>query len=302
MRQLILNQQQANETLPRTAYGLRTSIIFISLALTGVLSIGCTAQTSGPESIQDFTLAYPDKAQTPPAQQGSTHEITFNERGGKVLWITGQNYHQVVQVDMNGKPTFHAMPKGSGPHGIEFDAAGQLWLTLEFHGQIVRLDPKGKIDAQYDVRLDCSTCPQKINTHPHGLGIGSDGKTVWYTGKATGTVGKITPEGRIETFALPTVGSVPIYIKAGPDGNMWVTELVGNKIGHITPKGEVQEFDIPTHNSRPIAIVPEPGGQAMWFTGRSRQQSGPHRHGRHHHGISRAQDTKQRHPWRAGVR
>ncbi len=79
-------------------------------------------------------------------------------------------------------------------------------------------------------------------------------------------MGKITPEGRIETFALPTVGSVPIYIKAGPDGNMWVTELVGNKIGHITPKGEVQEFDIPTHNSRPIPIVPEPGGQAMWFT------------------------------------
>ncbi len=61
------------------------------------------------------------------------------------------------------------------------------------------------------------------------------------------------------------VGSVPIYIKAGPDGNMWFTELVGNMIGRITPNGTVKEFPIPTRNSRPIEIVAEPGGgRAMW--------------------------------------
>lgn len=59
---------------------------------------------------------------------------------------------------------------------------------------------------------------------------------------------------------------MPIYIRAGPDGNMWFTELVGNAVGRITPEGEVTEFPIPTPNSRPIEIVPEPGGQAMWFT------------------------------------
>lgn len=69
------------------------------------------------------------------------------------------------------------------------------------------------------MQLDCSTCKNKINTHPHGLGIGSDGKTVWYTGKATGTLGRIKLEGNVETFALFTVGSPPIYINAGSDGN-----------------------------------------------------------------------------------
>jgi virginiamycin B lyase len=138
--------------------------------------------------------------------------------------------------------TFYLLPVGSGPHGIDFDASGQLWVTLEFAGKIARLDNNGNIVAEYDVALDCSTCPQEMNTHPHGLGIGADGKMIWYTGKATG---KMTPDGSIQTYALPIVGSVPIYIKDGPDGNMWITELVGNTIARVTPDGEVTEFPIP---------------------------------------------------------
>jgi virginiamycin B lyase len=177
---------------------------------------------------------------------------------------------------MDGQPKFYdlaayGLQPCSGPHGIEFDDAGQLWVSLEFAGKIVQFDAdrngnltKGK---EYDVRLSCDNCPEKINTHPHGMAFASDGKTLWYTGKATSTIGKISPGGKVENFNLPTAGSVPIYIKAGPDGNMWFTELAGNMIGRITPVGNVKEFPIPTHNSRPIEIVAEPGGgQAMWFT------------------------------------
>src|SRR5260370_6885208 len=107
----------------------------------------------------------------------------------------------------------------------------------------------------------------KRSTRIHtDLPLAATERPVWYTGKATGTVGKITPDGKIHVFALPGVGSVPIYIKEGLDGNMWVTELVGNAIARVTLDGEVTEFSIPTYNSRPIAIVPEPGGKTMWFT------------------------------------
>jgi virginiamycin B lyase len=122
----------------------------------------------------------------------------------------------------------------------------------------------GNIVDEYNVCLNGN--PSEINTRPHGLGIGGDGETIWFTGKATGTVGKIAPDGKVQHFALPTAGSVPIYIRNGPDHNMWATELVGNAIARITPGGNVTEFPIPTSNSRPIAIVPEPGGKAMWFT------------------------------------
>ncbi|HYH06151.1 MAG TPA: hypothetical protein VEK11_03730 [Thermoanaerobaculia bacterium] len=227
------------------------------------------------QSVVEYPVAYPNVPSVETgachaAPTGSTHEITFDAKGGNTLWITGQNYDQVVRVTESGAMTFYAMPTGSGPHGIEFDADRRLWVTLEFHGQIVRLDANGRIDKTYDVTLECPTCAKgaRINTHPHGLWFGRDGKTIWYTGKGTGTVGRITPDGKHTTFPLTkTVGSVPIYVRAGNDGTMWITELVGNAIAKITEDGELTEFLIPTHNSRPIAIVPEPGNSRnMWFS------------------------------------
>jgi virginiamycin B lyase len=235
--------------------GINLGLIIIAFVTAGY------ALASAVGTILEFPIPYPETLPT-----GSTHEITYNQNGGNVLWVTGQNYDTLVKVALNGDLKLYPLPTGSGPHGISFDAESQLWLTLEYMGKIARIDSNANILAEYDVSLNCSSCPEEINTHPHGLGIGSDGKTVWYTGKATGTVGKITPDGKVQTYALSIVGSVPIYIKAGPDGNMWVTELVGNAIARVTPDGEVTEFPIPTYNSRPIAIVPEPGGQAMWFT------------------------------------
>ncbi len=40
------------------------------------------------------------------------------------------------------------MPKGSGSHGIEFDTAGNLWITLEFLGAIARVESSGNIVAK----------------------------------------------------------------------------------------------------------------------------------------------------------
>lgn len=244
---------------------MRTFIFALAL-----FALQLSAQSIG--DVTEYPVAYPnvpavDTGACHKAPDGSTHEITFDAKGGKTLWITGQNYDAVVEATQQGAMTFYAMPKKSGPHGIEFDADRRLWVTLEFAGEIVRLDDKGVIDKRYDVTLPCPSCPDgKLNTHPHGMGFGLDGRTIWFTGKATGTVGRISPDGKITTFPLSTVGSVPIYVRAGNDGTMWVTELVGNAIARITADGMVKEFAIPTHNSRPIAIVPEPGSNAMWFT------------------------------------
>jgi virginiamycin B lyase len=232
----------------------------------------CVALSSPAQTVVEYPVAYPNQTSVEtgachPAPKGSTHEITFDAKGGNTFWITGQNYDQVVQVAQSGAMTFYPMTTGSGPHGIEFDADQRLWVTLEFAGQIVRLDANGKVQQTIDVNLDCATCVGgKLNPHPHGMGFGADGKTIWFTGKGTGTVGKIAPDGKITTYPLKTVGSVPIYVRAGNDGTMWVTELVGNKIARIGTDGSVLETPIPTNNSRPIAIVPEPGSNAMWFS------------------------------------
>ncbi|HET7436449.1 MAG TPA: SMP-30/gluconolactonase/LRE family protein [Thermoanaerobaculia bacterium] len=242
------------------------------LALCAAVSVPAFAQTTA-GSVGEYPINYPNVADETtgmchPKPGGSTHEITFRP-GNTTLWITGQNYDQVVQVAESGAMAFHRMPTGSGPHGIQFDAAGRLWVTLEKTGQIVRLDANGTIMQTIDVNLACATCAagQKLNPKPHGLAIGADGATLWFTGKATGTVGRVAPDGTITTYVLPTVGSVPIYVSAGKGGTMWVTELVGNAIARIDPNGVVTESPIPTNNSRPIAIVPQPDDSGvMWFT------------------------------------
>ena len=270
------------------------SRLFVLLA--ALLPSGGYAQAATVVSTQDFHIAYPgacanraalaahDAEHGPAGAAGSTHEITpeitASGKPGNALWITGQNYDSVARITTGGNVQVHHLPRRDrvtclGPHGIEFDRSGKLWVTFEFAGEIAQLDAAGNIAKTFDVRYYCADCAGAsrsnprfwINPHPHGMTVAHDGKTIWYTGKATGSIGKITlASGKMETFALPTLGGVPIYIKEDPRGVMWVTELVGNKIARITPSGGVAEFTIPTPNSRPIAIVPGPDGKAMWFS------------------------------------
>jgi virginiamycin B lyase len=198
-------------------------------------------------------------------QAGSTHEIVYDERR-REAWVSGQNWDALARIGPDGTMHFQLAPAGSGPHGLDFDRSGRLWVTLEFLGRIRAVDPaSGRTIADHDVRIHCRGCAQPLNPRPHGIGVGADGRTIWFTGKTTGTIGRLSPSGAVAHFQLPTVGSVPIYIRAGPDGNMWVTELLGNAIARVAPDGSIAEYRIPTPNSRPIAIVPGPDG-AMWFT------------------------------------
>ncbi|MCM8541158.1 MAG: hypothetical protein NE328_12860 [Lentisphaeraceae bacterium] len=207
-------------------------------------------------SVKDFPLKWRGDV------KGSTHELAMK---GNYIYVTGQNMDQVAKVGYDGSMQHFQLPKNSGPHGILFDKAGRLWVSLEFLGLVVRLDESGKIVEQIDCRIH-STGSAPINTAPHGIALDADGVSIWFTGKRTSTVGKIKPNRTVEHFELPSLGALPIFLHAGPDGNMWGTELVGNKILKVTSAGKVSEYSIPTANSRPIAIKPGPNGKYMWFT------------------------------------
>jgi len=205
----------------------------------------------------------------------STHEILDDPTRPNFYWITGQLHDALILFDANtGTQTEYPLPTNSRPHGMLFDAQGRFFVSLESMGMVAQIDPNtGAVLRLIDVSLtDVTGAPGPINASPHDIALGTDGETIWFTGKATGTVGKINPDGTINHYQLltpnvPTGGSVPIYLSAGPDGNMWGTELAGNKIFRVTNDGVVTEFTIPTFNSRPIVIIPDPlGRQFMWFS------------------------------------
>jgi streptogramin lyase len=65
-------------------------------------------------------------------------------------------------------------------------------------------------------------------------------------------------------FKIPTPGSGPNAIVAGPDGNMWFIETFGNKVGRITMSGTITEYAIPTAGAQPYQITAGPDGN-LWF-------------------------------------
>jgi virginiamycin B lyase len=66
-------------------------------------------------------------------------------------------------------------------------------------------------------------------------------------------------------YPVPTVGSGPEGITAGPDGALWFTESAANKIGRIATSGTITEYPVPTAASDPYGIAAGPDG-ALWFT------------------------------------
>ena len=82
---------------------------------------------------------------------------------------------------------------------------------------------------------------------------------------ATGTTTALAKVGHFTEYGIPTSGSGPIGITAGPDGNIWFTESRTNKIGKVTLKGHFTEYPLPTPNSDPSGITAGPDGN-LWFT------------------------------------
>jgi streptogramin lyase len=69
----------------------------------------------------------------------------------------------------------------------------------------------------------------------------------------------------ITPFPVPTAGSIPTDLAAGPDGNLWFTEEFASQIGRITPAGTVSEFALPGDDKGPLLMTAGPDGN-LWFT------------------------------------
>jgi virginiamycin B lyase len=221
--------------------------------------------------ITEYSLAWPN------GLKASTHELVVK---GDHIYVTGQNNDLVARF--NTKTTqleYFSMASGilkpeietgNGPHGLLIDGKGNVWVSLEFKGTVARLDDDGKIVEEIDVKMHVKSSNASgsvtINTAPHGICIGADGATIWFTGKRTSTVGRINPDKSVEHFQLNTLSSLPIFLSAGPDNCIWGTELFGSNILHISESGHLNEYKIPTANSRPIGVIPDPSGKYMWFT------------------------------------
>ena len=148
------------------------------------------------------------------------------------------------------------------PEGLTVGPDGNLWFTDNSNpATISRITVFGEV-AKYVLSPDLKV---------EAITVGPDG-ALWFTesGEAPShppdAIGRITTEGEVMTFPLPTQGTYPTDITAGPDGALWFTQRVGHEIGRITTTGQIQEFPIPGGLSPGTRSRPRRTG-ALSFTG-----------------------------------
>jgi streptogramin lyase len=141
----------------------------------------------------------------------------------------------------------------SAPWQIVTGPDGAIWFT-EFRGhKIGRITPDGAI-AEFPIPTS--------NASPLGIAVGPDGQ-LWFAEagcpdnavlSCTGAIGRMSVSGSAAEFPLPTPNSDPVFITAGPDGNLWFVEQpdivteprTASHVARITTGGEVAEFPLPT--------------------------------------------------------
>jgi len=237
------------------------------------------------------TLASPPRIvrYTLPTAPNPGHADKLTHGPGGAEWFTDINNASVGRVTNSGLfREFRVSDSDQFLRGITDGPDGAVWFAEEgkcidddctdfTDGKIGRVTTQGKI-TEFPVPT--------TNGHPWEITHGPDGN-LWFTeigdnlhhypGGAEiiegNKIGRITPQGQITEFPVPTFNSFPDGITTGPDGALWFTENSGNKIGRITTSGQITEFPIPTSNARAIGIQSGLDGN-LWFTEQVGQKIG----------------------------
>jgi streptogramin lyase len=147
------------------------------------------------------------------------------------LWFTyaSSRSDAVVRMTPGGVVTQFPIPESNPllgnelPDGITVGPDGNLWFT-ELGSEIGVLTPSGTFVAQYSL-----LGPRSQNQGAAGIILGPD-RRVYFTGRASNTIGWIVPTGVFGSYPIPSARALPSTITVGPDGNLWFTEDSANKV------------------------------------------------------------------------
>jgi len=158
----------------------------------------------------------------------------------------------------------------SGPRALAAGPDGNVWFSEFKASKIGRITPAGAI-TEFDL--------PRPNSGPGDITAGADG-AMWFvelSGRMDGLmpdgnrVGRITLEGVVTEYAIPSKGGSPINIAVGPDRNVWYTK--GAALGRVTPAGLITEFPIADGPARAVGLSAGSDRQAparltnrLWFT------------------------------------
>jgi virginiamycin B lyase len=160
-----------------------------------------------------------------------------------------------------GATTLYPLSTPAHALAMTFGPDGNLWFAGVKYGsesgsELGRVEPTGEV-TEFPL-----PATKSYFYGARSITAGPDG-ALWFTDQRSNTVGRITTNGEISQFRLPTPASGPNAIVTGADGNLWFTEQRAGKIGRITTTGSITEFAL-RPGRRPAGITVGPDGN-LWF-------------------------------------
>ncbi len=162
-----------------------------------------------------------------------------------------------------------------GPHSIEADHDGNMWMTLALSGQMGKYDVK---TGEFTI-VSGAPAPRPRGAYPHTLRVQTDltkdakGR-VWYTDAGSEVFSLDPATNEVVQYKTPTAdqvvgggrgesrGRTPYGISISPvDGMVWYTKLNGNRLGRIDPNlppaEAVKEWEPPFRGPRRHEVGPD---------------------------------------------
>jgi virginiamycin B lyase len=155
--------------------------------------------------------------------------------------------------------------------------AGGTLLTWQFV-VVPQLSCSKSADVSRSGAMTEFCFPYNVQRLGDSMTAGPDGN-LWFNEE--NKIGRMSPRGDVQEFALPQGSGVVENITAGPDGNIWFSESIGHgrqdfvgvdKIAKMTPSGHVTEFSLPFPGQGPrdvtfkgvLGLAPGSDGN-VWF-------------------------------------
>ena len=88
---------------------------------------------------------------------------------------------------------------------------------------------------------------------------------IWFSEYEAGQIGRITMDGHVTEYPIPTPNCEPRAMATHPDGHIWFVETKANALGRIDAHGRITEWPVKTPDASLRGVTVAPDGD-LWFT------------------------------------
>ena len=151
---------------------------------------------------------------------------------------TGTGY-AIGRLGADGSITEHPVHY---PSAIVVGPDNAFWFGEQIANKIGRLTIDGRL-TEFPVatvgKLQFRDCAYESSAPAEGTILVGPDENLWFSETVGNNIVRMTLNGQMHEFEVPTSDSGPISLAVGPDGALWFIERLASKVGRITIDGAI---------------------------------------------------------------